>query len=383
MADGFNLAAGADYGLSTDTTVYETNKRSLEIDNDDLVSNKRANYSGKSPMLKTMVPNHIAGSIIGKKGQTIAVMQEQTGAKIKLSSSSEFYPGTAERVVVIIGELHQILSMLDLITEKIRIEFPGRSSTPSQLPERCKQIKLIVPNSTAGMIIGKGGSFIRGITEETGAKLQISQKATEISGERVVTISGEAEQIKAAAAVVVTKCQEDPDHALNSNLSYSGYSKSSLTNGGGGGAAAAMAGFGNFSSVLGLGGGRDAQGSSSNLLAQANMFASNQLASTNPLTAMLGMQQFGVNPGAAVITTTATYEMSVPDHYIGIILGRGGKTLSEFMQFSNANISISHKGEFISGTSNRKVVITGDPTSVQMAYFLITQKIMQEPPSLK
>ena len=72
--------------------------------------------------------------------------------------------------------------------------------------------------------------------------------------------------------------------------------------------------------------------------------------------------------------------MSVPDHLIGIILGRGGKTLNEFTQFSNANISIAHKGEFISGTTNRKVVITGDPTSVQMAYFLITQKIIQESP---
>lgn len=328
-----------------------------------------------------MVPNHIAGSIIGKKGQTIALMQEQTGAKIKLSANNEFYPGTAERVVVILGELHQILSMLDLIYEKIRIEFPGRGSSPSHLPERCKQIKLIVPNSTAGMIIGKGGSFIRGITDETGAKLQISQKATEISGERVVTITGEPEQVKAAAAVVITKCQDDPDHALNNNLSYSGYStsKSLRDGGGGGGTSGGIGAFGNLSSVLGLGGGRDVAGTNP-LLAQANLLASNQLPGSNPLTAMLGMQQFGVNPTAAAITTTATYEMSVPDHLIGIILGRGGKTLNEFTQFSNANISIAHKGEFISGTTNRKVVITGDPTSVQMAYFLITQKIIQESP---
>lgn len=331
-------------------------------------------------MLKTMVPNHIAGSIIGKKGQTIAVMQEQTGAKIKLSSNNEFYPGTAERVVIIIGELHQILSMLDLITEKIRVEFPGRGSSASQVPERCRQIKLIVPNSTAGMIIGKGGSFIRSITDETGAKLQISQKATEVSGERVITITGEPEQMKAAAKVVVTKCQDDPDHALNNNLTYSGYTTNKLPLRNGGGNSGQMGGLGNLSSVLGLGGGRDSSGSSTNqLLAQANLLASNQLASTNPLTAMLGMQQFANNPTAA-ITTAATYEMSVPDHLIGIILGRAGKTLSEFMQFSNANISISHKGEFISGTTNRKVVITGDPTSVQMAYFLITQKIIQESP---
>jgi RNA-binding protein Nova len=341
-------------------------------------------------MLKTMVPNHIAGSIIGKKGQTIQILQEQTGAKLKLSSANEFYPGTAERVVVILGELHQILAMLDLVTEKIRSELPGRGGG-SLTPERCNMIKLIIPNSTAGMVIGKGGCFIRGITEDTGAKLQISQKDLEISGERVITITGEHDQVKAAAAAVVTKCQDDAEHGLNTNLIYSGFGRNkpgfSHT-----GASTSMAGaLGNLSTLLGLGGGSH-DSSNSNLLAQASMLASNSLgsnqlgnnplATANPLSAMLGMQQLGGSSPANAITTTATYEMSVPDHLVGIILGKGGKTLNEFMQFSNAVITISHKGEFITGTSNRKVVITGDPTSVQTAYFLITQKIIQEAPKL-
>lgn len=346
-------------------------------------------FSAKSPMLKTMVPNHIAGSIIGKKGQTIQILQEQTGAKLKLSSANEFYPGTAERVVVILGELHQILAMLDLITEKIRSELPGRSGGAST-PERCNMIKLIIPNSTAGMVIGKGGCFIRGITDDTGARLQISQKDVEISGERVITITGDAEQIKAAAAAVVTKCQEDPEHGLNTNLTYSNYSRNKP--GLSPGASTSMAGaLGSLSTLLGLGAGSQ-DATSANLLAQAGILASNSMGSNqigsssmgtaNPLSAMLGMQQLGGTSPANAITTTATYEMSVPDHLIGIVLGKGGKTLNEFMQFSNAVITISHKGEFITGTSNRKVVITGDPTSVQTAYFLITQKIIQEAPKL-
>ena len=339
----------------------------------------------KSPMLKTMVPNHIAGSIIGKRGQTIQILQEQTGAKLKLSSANEFYPGTAERVVVILGELHQILAMLDLITEKVRSELPGRGGG-SLTSERCNMMKLIIPNSTAGMVIGKGGCFIRGITDDTGAKLQISQKDLEISGERVITITGEPEQVKAAVTAVVTKCQDDPEHGLNTNLNYSGYvkHKPGLPHGA---SSSSMAGaLGNLSTLLGLGAGSQ-DSSSANLLAQASMLASNSLGSNplgtaNPLSAMLGMQQLGGTSPTNAITTTATYEMSVPDHLIGIILGKGGKTLNEFMQFSNAVITISHKGEFITGTSNRKVVITGDPNSVQTAYFLMTQKIIQEAPKL-
>lgn len=341
-------------------------------------------------MLKTMVPNHIAGSIIGKKGQTIQILQEQTGAKLKLSSANEFYPGTSERVVIIIGELHQILAMLDLVTEKIRAELPVRGGS-SHTPDRSQMIKLIIPNSTAGMVIGKGGCFIRGITEDTGAKLQISQKDLEVSGERVITITGEPEQMKAAAAAVVTKCQDDPEHGLNTNLNYSSFTKPKQSVAG---ASPSMAGaLGNLSTLLGLGatGSQDPAISSANLLAQASMLASNSLgtnplatnplATANPLSAMLGMQQLGGTSSNA-ITTTATYEMSVPDHLVGIILGKGGRTLSEFMQFSNAVITISHKGEFITGTTNRKVVITGDPASVHTAYFLVTQKIMQEAPKL-
>ena len=304
----------------------------------------------------------------------------------KLSSNNEFYPGTTERVVVVVGELQQILAMLDLITEKIRSELPGRAGG-SHTPERCNMIKLIIPNSTAGMVIGKGGCFIRGITEDTGAKLQISQKDLEISGERVITITGDPDQIKAAAAAVVSKCQDDPEHGLNSNLNYSCFAaKSGVRSVGGASASSAL---GNLSTILGLGAGTSQD--NANLLAQASMLASSSLGSNtltgtlptaNPLSAMLGMQQLGGTSPASAITTTATYEMSVPDHLIGIVLGKGGKTLNEFMQFSNAVITISNKGEFITGTSNRKVVITGDPISVQTAYFLITQKIMQEAPKL-
>ena len=53
-------------------------------------------------------------------------------------------------------------------------------------------MKLLVPNSTAGMIIGKAGNFIRQIKEESGAYVQISQKSKEMSlPERCVTIAGE------------------------------------------------------------------------------------------------------------------------------------------------------------------------------------------------
>lgn len=55
--------------------------------------------------LKILVPSVASGAIIGKGGETIAEVQKQTGTRIKMSKSSDFYPGTSERVGLIHGKL--------------------------------------------------------------------------------------------------------------------------------------------------------------------------------------------------------------------------------------------------------------------------------------
>lgn len=53
------------------------------------------------------------------------------------------------------------------------------------------QVKILVPNSTAGMVIGKGGNYIKQIKEESGAYIQISQKSKETNlPERCITVAG-------------------------------------------------------------------------------------------------------------------------------------------------------------------------------------------------
>lgn len=65
-------------------------------------------------------------------------------------------------------------------------------------PEYCRiifQVKILVPNSTAGMIIGKGGNYIKQIKEQSNSYVQISQKAKELSlQERCITVVGKLNQ---------------------------------------------------------------------------------------------------------------------------------------------------------------------------------------------
>ncbi|KAL1435013.1 hypothetical protein MTO96_001563 [Rhipicephalus appendiculatus] len=109
-------------------------------------------------------PAVAAGAIIGKGGETIALLQKEAGARVKMSKSNDFYPGTTERVCLITGSVEGVLRIHEFIMEKIK-EKPDPTAKIAidfdhkQPAEREKQVKILVPNSTAGMIIGKGGQL--------------------------------------------------------------------------------------------------------------------------------------------------------------------------------------------------------------------------------
>ncbi|VDM18179.1 unnamed protein product [Hydatigera taeniaeformis] len=213
--------------------------------------------------LKVLVPSIAAGAIIGKNGEAIGQMQRETGAKIKLSKLNDFYPGTTERVCLIQGPLTGVRAMHNYIMERIfdkpeisapavtpsgHIALPQAAETPAIAPpgyalwplaavcttsaqplstnrllwERHKQVKILVPNCTAGLVIGKQGSYVSEIKEATGAFIQISQKSKDINlPERCITIAGEADQLRAAVDMVLTKIAEDPQSGTCPTISYS------------------------------------------------------------------------------------------------------------------------------------------------------------------
>ena len=336
--------------------------------------------------MKVLIPNHAAGSIIGKGGANIAEVQQSTGARIKLSPNNDYYPGTQERVGLIMGEVETINKMLNFVIEKIRQEPPAMRLNPAMTydRERAKQMKIVVPNSTAGLIIGKGGSTIKYIGDQTGARIQVSQKNAEtVPGERVIGITGTLEQVQAACAVIAAKVQEDPEHALNNNISYSSLSVGGhrLSNGssslnaftGGGLSGSGLGGLGFHNS-----GSTTNNAATNNILAHAALLSGGGLGANNPLlNAMGNLGPLGLSSSSSQIHSTATLELTVPDELIGAVLGKQGKTINEFMQYSGAKIQVSQKGEYVPGTNNRKVVITGDLNCAQTAHFLITQRLQQ------
>jgi len=176
--------------------------------------------------LKMLVPSVAAGAIIGKGGETIAEIQKSVGARVKMSKPNDFYPGTNERVCLITGSLDAIATIVNFLNTKIK-EKPDPNAKPAIdfdnkiAAERERQMKVIVPNSTAGMIIGKGGSFIKHLKEQSGAFIQLSQKSKETPlPERVITVIGDDDNLRVALNLILQKVSEDPQSGSCLNISY-------------------------------------------------------------------------------------------------------------------------------------------------------------------
>ena len=77
--------------------------------------------------LKILIGNKSAGSVIGKAGATINSIKDTSGAKVKVSSNSETFPGTADRIVLISGKVETVLSAAKMvISEMYRDPNSGR-----------------------------------------------------------------------------------------------------------------------------------------------------------------------------------------------------------------------------------------------------------------
>lgn len=98
---------------------------------------------------------------------------------------------------LITGNVDAIMVVTDFIGDRIRekpdLTKPLVETDSKLMQDRDKQVKILVPNSTAGMIIGKAGNYIKQIKESSGSYVQISQKAKDVSlQERCITVIGKS-----------------------------------------------------------------------------------------------------------------------------------------------------------------------------------------------
>lgn len=317
--------------------------------------------------IRMLMSGKEVGSIIGKGGEIINSIREESGAKIHISDGS-----VPERIVTVTGPTESIYKSFNLITKKFEDE-NGSKSESSNGKSGNITLKLIVPASQCGSLIGKGGSKIKEIREATGASVLVASEMLMNSTERTVTLSGTKSAISQCIYHICCVMLESP--AKGTTIPYT-----PKTNGIGG-------------SLLGLGGGQGRGGRGShqeNPL--VNLLGLGNGASTLAAIASLAGSQLRDNRrggdrdegSSRGSSNTQTHEMSIPNDMIGCIIGKGGSKIAEIRQLSGAMIRISkgeERGDRLSqssqqpDTSERQITITGSADSVALAKSLINMSL--------
>uniref|UniRef100_A0A158P8A7 KH domain-containing protein n=1 Tax=Angiostrongylus cantonensis TaxID=6313 RepID=A0A158P8A7_ANGCA len=137
--------------------------------------------------IRLLMQGKEVGSIIGKRGDQIKRIREESGAKINISDGS-----CPERIVTITGSLATINKAFAMISNKFEEDM---RALPNSVPKPPITMRLIVPATQCGSLIGKSGSKIKEIREATGASIQVASEMLPQSTERAVTVSGAADAI--------------------------------------------------------------------------------------------------------------------------------------------------------------------------------------------
>ena len=300
--------------------------------------------------LRMIMSGKEVGPIIGKGGETINSIREESGAKIYISDGS-----CPERIITVTGTTDAIFKAYTLIAKKMEDMDGSRTRDRSDERKDGLTLRLVLPASQCGSLIGKGGSKIKEIREVTGASVQVASDSLPGSTERSVTVAGSRDAVTQCIYHICCVMLESP--AKGTTVQYQ----------------PGRGGFGGGAMIGNRGEGRGPP---------------------NPLAGLLGLGGGGASTLAAIASIAgsqirrhdrgeredrdreSTYQMSVPNELIGSVIGKGGSKIAEIRQMSGAMIRISKSDDpDASPTTERQIQITGNPDSVALAKSLINMSL--------
>uniref|UniRef100_A0A4W6EC68 Poly(rC) binding protein 2 n=1 Tax=Lates calcarifer TaxID=8187 RepID=A0A4W6EC68_LATCA len=278
------------------------------------------------------------GSIIGKKGESVKKMREESGARINISEGN-----CPERIITLAGPTTAIFKAFSMIIEKLEEDISSSMTNSTATSKPPVTLRIVVPASQCGSLIGKGGCKIKEIRESTGAQVQVAGDMLPNSTERAITIAGTPQSIIECVKQICVVMLESPPKGVT--IPYRPKPSGSP--------------------VIFAGG----------QLTKLHQLAMQQspfpIAPSNQ--GFTGMLLFDVLywPALYASAQTSSHEMTIPNDLIGCIIGRQGAKINEIRQMSGAQIKIANP---VDGSTDRQVTITGSPASISLAEYLINAR---------
>ncbi|XP_023376543.1 poly(rC)-binding protein 2 isoform X9 [Pteropus alecto] len=292
------------------------------------------------------------GSIIGKKGESVKKMREESGARINISEGN-----CPERIITLAGPTNAIFKAFAMIIDKLEEDISSSMTNSTAASKPPVTLRLVVPASQCGSLIGKGGCKIKEIRESTGAQVQVAGDMLPNSTERAITIAGIPQSIiecvKQICVVMLETLSQSPPKGVT--IPYRPKPSSSPVIFAGGQAYTIQGQY---------------------AIPQPDLTKLHQLAmqqSHFPMTH--GNTGFS---GLDASAQTTSHELTIPNDLIGCIIGRQGAKINEIRQMSGAQIKIANPVE---GSTDRQVTITGSAASISLAQYLINVSLENAKPS--
>ncbi|CAF1167495.1 unnamed protein product [Rotaria sordida] len=299
--------------------------------------------------IRLLMQGKEVGSIIGKRGDNIKAIREESGARINISDGT-----TPERIVTMVGTIETLAKAFGMICQKFEDDLKQTCTTIPPIT-----LRLVVPASQCGSIIGKGGAKIKEIRETTGASVQVASEMLPSSTERAVTISGKLDSIESCFRQICHIMLESPPKG--ETIPYRPKMMISPMH---------------APIIFANGQAYQVQGQFAIPLPPNELNAFGPLAPLTqgvPVPAAASLIPNGLPPNRTTLQTQR--EITIANDLIGCIIGRGGQKISEIRQASGANIKIADLDE---GSQDRHVTISGTPEQIQLAEFLIHSRIASE-----
>ncbi|KAH7104020.1 hypothetical protein BKA62DRAFT_695361 [Auriculariales sp. MPI-PUGE-AT-0066] len=349
--------------------------------------------------MRTLIVTQDASIIIGKGGSHVSEIRDQSGARVAVSDA---VVGNPERVLTVSGPLDAVSKAFGLIVRRINDEPFDQPSVPGS---RAVTMKLLIPNSRMGSVIGKAGIKIREIQEASGARLNASEGVLPGSSERVLSVAGVADAIHIATYHVgeILLESQSSQKEVFPNANYNSYRPAPQN----------LAsrpppqppqpqmnshGYHNYTQPqqqqyphphpyqqhqpphLHPYPHHAQQRPGFANLAQPNTPSPYPPTHIAPAPPPHSHSQQPAQP----LVHSLQQEIFVPNDLVGCIIGKGGSKINEIRQQSQTQIKIMEPGvtsggvRAAGGTTDRLITVYGQHANVQMAVSLLVQRIEQE-----
>lgn len=159
---------------------------------------------------RLLVPARRVGSVIGKGGQIVKTIREETNSKIRVC---EGLLQCEDRVIVIAARDDTADETEDSRAQTALLKVHDRLIEAEENTQGLVT-RLLVCHTQAGCIIGKGGKIIKDIRETSGANIKILTEnelpICALHNDRVVQIMGEPSSLGKALRLVSKQIRDNP-----------------------------------------------------------------------------------------------------------------------------------------------------------------------------